>query len=387
MKIVITNATVDRGAAAACALRQAGFNVHGLDALRIPRVMASRFLDSYDCIDDAAPQAWQDAVLRFIERSRADAVLPLDTPTTVLAIQRRRELESLCRINLPSSEGFLAAYDKRRTMASCAELGIPCAGSLSRGEAAHLLEEHPGRVVVVKPARDIGAAVGVQFVSDVASLDQAIHTSSSRHGGSILQEYIPGPAETMRMVTVVYGGRGRLAAAFTAQKLRQWPPRGGVTAYGVSTRDHELLSLVRPFFDRYDWRGPAEVELKRDERDGTDKVIEINPRFPGYLRHASLCGADLAVVAARAALGEDLPEAGGLSEYRAGVAYIAPAVFMKSVAREARSCGWGSAIASAWRHAGAAGPMARSLLSDPLPQVARTFVKMRPSPVMPFPEE
>ena len=38
-----------------------------------------------------------------------------------------------------------------------------------------------------------------------------------------------------------------------------------------------------PFFESLRWRGPAEVELKIDARDGEAKVIEVNPRLPGYV--------------------------------------------------------------------------------------------------------
>jgi hypothetical protein len=45
--------------------------------------------------------------------------LPLCTPGAVLAVQRRRELASLCRTNTPDTEAFLAAYDKRLCMEQC----------------------------------------------------------------------------------------------------------------------------------------------------------------------------------------------------------------------------------------------------------------------------
>jgi predicted ATP-grasp superfamily ATP-dependent carboligase len=135
---------------------------------------------------------------------------------------------------------------------------------------------------------------------------------------------------------------------------------------------------VRPFFDRLRWRGPAEVELKHDPRDGVCKVLEINPRLPGYLRHASLSGIEMSTLAVEAALGaEPLPRT-GLSEYCEGVAYIAPTVYAKSVLHDAVERGWGRALMQACSQSIAAGPMLRSLLSDPLPMLTRSFVRMRP---------
>ena len=384
MKIVITNATGDLGVAAARSLRRAGFEVHGVDGRRVPRFLAGRHLSGYASIAEDDPHAGQDALLRFIEESGADIFLPLCTPGAVFAVQRRRELASLCHTNTPATDAFLAAYDKRLCMEQCSALGIPCAGSLSRDEARAVLGRQEPGSVVVKPSIDVGAAHGVHHVRDPRRLDAALSRCEYSFGDCLIQEYIPGPAQAMHMVTLVHSGTGRLAAAFTARKLRQWPPLGGVTACGTSTREQGLVDTVLPFFTKWRWRGPAEVELKRDARDGVFKVIEINPRFPGYLRLPSVCGVEMAVVAARSALGDEPTRAAELLAYGDGVTYIAPTVFLRSVAKQADEHGWIAAIAQARTEAAGSWPIMCSLLSDPLPIGTRTFVPKRSPRSAPF---
>jgi predicted ATP-grasp superfamily ATP-dependent carboligase len=384
MRIVITNATGDVGVVAARSLRLAGFEVHGVDGRRVPRSLACRHLSGYGCITDDDPRAGQDAVLRFIAQSRADVFLPLCTPGAVLAVQRRRELASLCRTNTPDPDAFLAAYDKRLCMEQCSQLGIPCARSLSRDEALAVLKKTERGSVVVKPTMDVSAANGIHYVEDAAHLDAAMSQCKSRYGDCMIQEYIPGSAQEMCTVTLVFSGTGRLAAAFTARKVRQWPPKGGVTACGTSTREQGLVDHVLPFFTKWRWRGPAEVELKRDERDGTFKVIEINPRFPGYLRLPSVCGVEMAVLAVRSALGYEPTRAVELSEYRGGVTYVAPTVFLRSVANQARVHGWFAEIAQARAEAAGSWPIMLGLLSDSLSIVARTFAPKRSPRSAPF---
>jgi predicted ATP-grasp superfamily ATP-dependent carboligase len=374
MRIVITNASVDRGAAAARALRLAGHEVYGVDSRSVSRWMVSRHLHGYRCIDRDDPLERQDAILRFIEQTRGDVFLPLCTPGAIMAVQRRSDLERMCRVNPPEADAFVAAFDKRLCMQECTALAIPCAGSLSRDEAAAMLGSDGDRSILIKPATDVGAARGVQHVADVRELDEAIRLCVSQYGSCVIQEYIPGGDDAMCMVTVVYSRSGQLLGGFTARKLRQWPASGGVTAYGLSTRDHELLNLVRPFFDRLRWRGPAEVELKHDPRDGICKVLEINPRLPGNLRHASLCGVEPAVLAVRATLGEAMSGTAELSEYRVGLAYLAPTVYLKSVLHDVRSRGLFRAFVRACGETATAGPMLRSLASDPLPILTRTLV-------------
>lgn len=376
MRVVITNATGDLGSVAAASLRAAGYEVFGIDRRRIPRVAASRHLSGYACIDHADPLARHGAMVEFIAAARADVFLPLCTPGAVMAVQCRRDLEALCHTCVPESVAFQAAYGKRACMEACIALGIPCAGILSRDEAVALLQS-PDRSIVIKPTTDVGAATDIHHATTVAQLDEAIRVCRQRQGDFLVQEHIPGPADAMHTVTVLLSRRSRLMAAFTARKLRHWPPTGGVIACGMSTRQPELLDLVMPFFRRWQWQGPAEVELKRDPRDGVFKVIEINPRFPGYLRLTAACGVDMPVLAVRAALGDEPAAPDGLSDYRDGVRYVAPTVFAKSILDDARARGWSLALATARADSAGAGPMLRSLLCDPLPLVTRSLVPTR----------
>lgn len=374
MKVVISDAMSDAGAVAARSLHLAGFEVHGLDSRRLPRFMASRHLSGYKTLGGDDPVAREEAVLEFVDRVKADVFLPLFTHAAVTAVRRRLDFAALCRTATPPPEAFLAAYDKRLCMQSCSALGIPCAGSLSNDDAAARLSQGGDQAVIVKPAFDVSGALGLRRVTTIEDLDAAIRACETLYGSCVIQEYIPGDDDSLRMVTVVYGDSGRLIGGFSARKLRQHPRGGGVTASGISTRDAALLELVRPFFDAWRWRGPAEVELKHDARHGTYRLIEINPRFPGYLRHASRCGVELAECAVRAALGDEPPAAAGLLPYRAGVAYVAPVAFVTSVVQDARVRGWRTALAGAWHEARAAAPLLRDMLADPLPVVARSLV-------------
>jgi hypothetical protein len=92
---------------------------------------------------------------------------------------------------------------------------------------------------------------------------------------------------------VVFSRKSQLLSAFTTKKVRQWPASGGVTVVSRGTVDADLVKQVLPFFEHWKWCGPAEVELKTDSRTGQSKVMEINPRFPGYVRLLIESGLDL----------------------------------------------------------------------------------------------
>jgi hypothetical protein len=173
----------------------------------------------------------------------------------------------------------------------------------------------------------------------------------------------------MKTVMLLFDRDGAPAAAFTARKVRQWPQTGGATAVSRSTADAGLVDSVLPFFRAVGWRGAAEVELKHDARDGRDKVIEINPRFPGYARFPWHCGLDLPLLAARLALGDAAPAV--LPDYRTGETYVAPTLFARTVREDARTVGLVRSLRRAWADARGGGAIVRGMLADPLPLVVR----------------
>jgi predicted ATP-grasp superfamily ATP-dependent carboligase len=67
--------------------------------------------------------------------------------------------------------------------------------------------------------------------------------------------------------------------------------------------------------------GIFSAEFKRDEREGSFKLIEVNPRPWWYVEFAATCGADVCVPAYRDALGLPVGEA---SPYRHGVRLVYP---------------------------------------------------------------
>ena len=154
-------------------------------------------------------------------------------------------------------------------------------------------------------------------------IEQAVQ-ACRRHGEPLIEEFIPGGPDAMRTVVVLFDRRTRLVAHFTTRKLCQLPSTGGMTTMSVSTDDRALVELVLPLFAAWRWEGPAEVELKIDERDGRAKLIEVNPRLPAYLAFAIRCGLNLPRLCALAAMGES-PSAGSYAIGRTYVnSHIAP---------------------------------------------------------------
>jgi hypothetical protein len=360
--VAVSGAATTHGLAAIRDLGRGGYEVVGATFRPIAFNARSRWSRRH--LELPAPRDI-GALLDALARSGAEALLPMESSLVGALSRHDGEVQGRLSVAIPPLEGFLDAYDNRRTLEKCQRLGIPAPRLVSPEDARD--------VVVVKPREDVGAARGVAFCQDAGELRHALAACRAL-GEPVVQEYVPGDTDAMRTVVLLFDRGTRLVAHFTTQKIEQHPATGGVTAVSVSTDDRELVELVLPFFESLRWRGPAEVELKVDARDGRAKVIEVNPRLPGYVGFAVACGLHLPRLAVQVALGE-APTASG---YAVGRRYVHPGLHAK-------------ALVHAWRTGALTAARLRrdlpTLLTapwlrwedvvDPLPRLAKAFDEVR----------
>ena len=148
-------------------------------------------------------------------------------------------------------------------------------------------------------------------------------------------DYVPGPVDA-HALHLLFDRDSELIEFFVLRKLRQWPRRTGITAAATSSHELELIERVLPLFRHLRWRGPVEVELKRDERSGADCVLEINPRFSGTLPFSLAAGVDMPLSMLNASFGRSSPRA-LRPYYAAGLYYWSPWPYTRSVLRDLAS--------------------------------------------------
>ena len=375
--VLVSPTSSDASVAMMRQLGAAGLAVVGADDGGLPVGMRSRYCRMYRHVAEARGRKAKEYTYLpdIVEAVRPDALVPIDTPATLAAVRHCERITSVTRMNLPTLDSFMAAYDKRRCQNECRGLGIPCPELYSLAEARALLRAGRGEVtVVVKPDVDYGAGHGVRSVREETCLEEAVRSCQQEFGGAMIQEFIPGDVSQQRMALMLFSPESRLMAAFTSRKLRQWPIGGGASVVSESTADASLVDQMLPFFKRWQWRGPAEVDLKFDHRDGTFKVLEINPRFPGYLRFVPRCGLDMPLLAATLALDPGSATAVEFPAYTVGARYLCPGLFVKSLLKEIVTGRPGlAAWTAAARDLRGTSWALRELLADPLPPLGRVL--------------
>ncbi len=277
------------------------------------------FADSAYVVPAAQEDDYFLSLARIIKRENIDVLIPtVDEEIAVLCTEQRLpRLRELTDVLLPREESAARALNKELTVSEAKKCGFPVPETRIVGDpqGAEDDAEDLGFPVVVKPSRSRGAR-GVSFVDGASGVERAWNKADREPGVVMVQEYVPGPVFT---VGAVFDQQGKAAASIVLRKTRQSPPSGGVAVAGMTVKEPELRELGERLVSCLDWMGPASPEIKLDERDGSYKLMEVNPRLFGYNYLASVAGVNLPEITARIALGQEVYR---IDDYEVGLGFV-----------------------------------------------------------------
>jgi predicted ATP-grasp superfamily ATP-dependent carboligase len=127
--------------------------------------------------------------------------------------------------------------------------------------------------------------------------------------GLMLQEFIPGPPTSHYFLDGFVDRHGRVDALFARRRLRMFPPEFGNSTLteSIPLDDVQAATVtLRRLIEGIRYRGIFSAEFKRDERDGVFKVLEVNARPWWFIGFAANCGVNVALMAYRDALGDEV---------------------------------------------------------------------------------
>lgn len=218
---------------------------------------------------------------------------------------------------------MLTMIDKRRTYALARRLRIPAPHTVQLESDADLerVAEEIGFPCALKPlhAHLFGRHFGgtkVFEVGDAAELAAALARARSVGVEMDATEVVPGADGALCSYYSYLDEQGRPLVRVTRRKIRQYPIRFGTACYHVTEWIPDLAELGERFLRYAEVRGPAHVEFKRDERDGSLKLIECNHRFTNVNESVRLAGVDLALLTYNRLVGLPDPP---VDSFRAGV--------------------------------------------------------------------
>ncbi len=109
----------------------------------------------------------------------------------------------------------------------------------------------------------------------------------------VVQEMIEGPDTAKLVYLSCYSQTGKRLGSCLVRELRTGPILFGSASIVEPVDDPETDELSDHFLRSIGYAGICELEVKRDTRDGTIKLIEANPRYSGTADAAPYAGVDI----------------------------------------------------------------------------------------------
>lgn len=251
-------------------------------------------------------------------------LFPTRDEHVALFSKHRCRLAEFFRVPTPEWDCVKWAWNKWNTYSLAEKLGIPipktwCPRSLEDIDAIDATFP-----IGIKPAvkEDFFYATKAKAwrANNRDELRSLFARASSHAGGNevLIQEIIPGDGRCQFSSCVMFKD-GVATATMEAQRWRQHPPEFGRAATYVETID--LPEIVEPslrFLRAINYYGLAEVEYKRDPRDGKYKLLDVNARTWGFHALGRPAGVDFSYLLYADQVGEVVGPCRG----RAGVGWI-----------------------------------------------------------------
>lgn len=323
MKVLVTDSNSRPALAITRSVAGAGHTVVTCGHVVPSLAGVSRFSHAHEATPDPSrePTRFEECVRDIVRRHRIDVLLPVTEVSTLMLLADPGLRQIGVRSPFPDAAVVAVAADKSHVIQLARDAGIPVPATMV---AMHATDVDAGALdlpfpVVIKPARsrvrtpDGWIGTGVSYAEDAAALRRQLDALPREVFPVLLQERIEGRGVG---VFLCLDG-GRCVAVFAHQRLREMPPSGGVSVLCESSEpDPVALDHAECLLARIGWRGPAMVEFKRDDRDGSLRLMEINGRFWGSLQLAIDAGVDFPRIAVDVAAGNRV---GPVERYDVGV--------------------------------------------------------------------
>ena len=245
------------------------------------------------------PDRAVELLMRLAEAGDLDRwlLIPTADETALLLAQHHAELSTRYVVSTPAWDVFRWAYDKRLThqLADDVDVARPRTCVL-RDRAAAEAVPLPFPLVLkpaVKPSQEVLRAKAWR-ADDRAELLRAFDAAARlvEPGALMAQELIPGDGASQLSFAALCH-RGEVLAEVVARRTRQYPMDFGRASTMVETlRDEAVEGSARRLLSRLGLTGLVEAEFKRDERDGSLRLLDLNARVWGWHSLGARAGVD-----------------------------------------------------------------------------------------------
>lgn len=336
---VVTPLDEHMGLDIARSLHKRGIPVYGLDH---DKQAVGKYSNACNLVVSPDPQKDKSGFIEFlIQFSKQIGCKPVLIPLSdehVLVISRNRELlEEYYEFVMPDKETIEALCTKVGLIEVAHSLNIPAPVTFFP-KSADEVEQIAGQLpypVILKPGESpqwhdpliekqlrhglLEGRAKVVLCNNEGELKNAYQRLAMINPELIVQEVIPGEDSRLYYVSFYMDRNSQPLAAFAGRKDRVIPVGFGSASFVHSFHDPVLIETGLRIFQGMRYQGLGGIEFKKDPRDETYKLIEVNTRFGMWDGLGTRCGVDFGYIAYCDAL--KIPVKPSLS-YRTGVIWL-----------------------------------------------------------------
>jgi predicted ATP-grasp superfamily ATP-dependent carboligase len=286
------------GLAAIRSLGRAGVDVYAVDYRRSALGFRSRYAKPLLSPDPQDEEAFV-SFLAGLELEGAPVFPTHDEPLNAIARAGDRLSERFL-FPFPRWEVLQRIQSKRSQLEAAERAGIP----VPRWSTA--LSDDLTYPVLVKPSTTEGfkRRFGRQAFRCENRAEAERAWAEAVEYEPLVQEFIPGGDEELYTLGSYLAADGEPLGLFCGRKLRQTPPGVGTCRVGEAVWIEEVVEQGLALLRELEHVGLSQVEFKRDPRDGTYRLMEVNPRLWQWHGLAAACGVDLPRIAFEDLTGE-----------------------------------------------------------------------------------
>jgi len=317
-EVIITDGHWRKSLAAVRALGKMGIKTAVGESTRIATSLFSKYCHQAFVYPSPAlnPSKFIDFIGNIIKRESPRMFLPMEDETLFLISKHSAEFSKWTYLPFVSSSKLKFAQNKAQVLrlAETKGISIPKTWFI---ESINQLDELASQLpypVVIKPKSGSGA-LGVSYIGNPMDLKKRYLEVHRIFPYPMIQERLPAQGAGYG-VSLLFDENSMVKASFVHKRLREYPVSGGASTLRESVRFDGIRDVAVSLLKEIGWFGVAMVEFKQDVRDGSMKLMEINPRFWGSLQLAIVSGVNFPYLLYKMAKGEQFAS---VEDYEIGV--------------------------------------------------------------------
>ena len=221
---------------------------------------------------------------------RTLVLAPCGDNYTKMVVRNQDALREAYRFSIMTPEQFDLLSTKERFYGTCERYGLEfpktCEVTKETAEGFEPPFDYP---VVVKPSNSVAywncsypgkkKVFVVRDSGEMRTILAGVY-SSSYDDAMIVQDFVPGDDTRMRVMNCYSDRNGRVTMMALGDVVLEEHTPEGIGSYGaiMTGYDPAVNERIKGFLEEIGYIGFSNFDLKFDERDGSYKLFEINPR-------------------------------------------------------------------------------------------------------------